>query len=358
MEGLMLKVRIFILLILLSGSIIGLGAHNFPLYAGDYKTIIDMDDNRIEVPADPKRIACMHGVSSERIIILGKGDCLVLSMKFSPWAHKFYPEINKFQTVEPPFTVDVERLLNLKADLVMYSPFPGEAEKYRSAGIKTACGFSAQKRPRTMDEYMDNFKRQFVFFGDLLGPDTKVRAEKYCEYFDRNVKKILAVTSKIDIKDRPKIYYGGRSGDILSSQGRASVMHWNTEVAGGNFLPQAIDNNFVEISMEKVYSWDPDIILISGWCDSPDIVKKNPAWATLRAVKSGKIYHIPKGIFTWDHASGESILLMIYMAKIFYPDKFIDWDMIKEMKKFYTEIYQKPITDLDTERILNNLPPM
>lgn len=328
-----------------------------PVYAADYRVITDMDDNKIEVPVNPGRIACMHGVSSDRIVMLGKGGSLVLSMKPSPWAYKLYPEIRKAQTVEPPFTGNVEKMLKLKVDLVLYSPFPGEAEKYRAAGIKTACGFSAQKRPRTVAGFMGNFKRQVMFFGDLLGPEAKTRAEKYCRYFDKKINRILAVTSRISTKERPTVYYGGRAGNLLSSQGRASVMHWLTEVAGGNFLPQAHDNNFTEVNMEQVFSWNPDIILISGWGNSPESVRSNPNWASMRAVRNGKLYFIPQGFFAWDHASGESVLFAIYMAKIFHPHLFKDWDMIGEMKSFYAEVYGKTITDKEAERILKCLPP-
>ncbi len=46
------------------------------------------------------------------------------------------------------------------------------------------------------------------------------------------------------------------------------------------------------------------------------------------------------------------------MAKILHTDLFKDWDMIKEMKIFYSEVYGKIITDRDAERILQNLPPV
>lgn len=328
-----------------------------PSDAMDYRTITDMDDNRIEVPANPHRIACMHAVSSDRIIMLGKGGDLVLTMKQSPWACKLYPEIRNVQIVEPPFTGNVERMLKLKVDLVLYSPFPGEAEKYRAAGIATACGFSARKRPRTMEEFMANYKRQVMFFGDLLGPEARKRAVTYCRYFDRKIGRILSVTSKIDKKDRPTVYYGGRGGDLLASQGKASFMHWITEVSGGNFLPQAHDANFTEVNMEQVLSWNPEVIFVSGWNATIESVKKNPAWAPMKAVEKGRIHLIPNGIFAWDFASGESVLLAVYMAKILHPDLFKDWDMVAEMRTFYSEVYGKTITDKDAERILRCLPP-
>jgi len=345
---------IFIVFLIFSG----LDFRNNSQAAGEYKTITDMDDRIIEVPSDPRRIACMHGVSSERIIILGQGDRLVLSMKASPWMLRLFPEIKNSQTVNAPFSGNIETMLNLKVDLVLYSPNPGEAEKYRAAGIKTACGFSPQKRPRTIEEYSDNFKRQISFFGRLLGTDAKERSDRYCKYFDKKINQIHSITSKIKQNDRPKVYYSGRGGNPLLSQGKASVMHWNTEVAGGNFLPQSMDNNFTEVNMEQVFAWDPDIIILSGWCSSLEVVKNNQNWASLRAVKNGKVYLIPEGVFTWDHASSESILLVIYMAKILHPDLFKDWDMKSEMKTFYSEIYGRTITDDDAERILNHLSPI
>ncbi len=275
--------------------------------AGNTKIITDMDDRKIEVPSEPGRIACMHGVSSERIFTLGKGDRLVLMMHPTPWAYRLFPEIRNLKRVEPPFTGNIERMLNLKVDLVLYSPYPGEAEKYRAAGIYSACGFSASKRPRSMKEFLENFKRQYRFFGDLLGGDARTRAEKYCRYFDRKMSRIMAITSKIPMKERPAVYYGGRSGNLLWTQGNASVLHWFVEAAGGDYLPRAIDNNFAEVGMEKVLSWNPDCILVSGWGTKPDIVKSNPAWATMKAVKKGSVNFIPQGIFAWEYASGESV---------------------------------------------------
>ncbi|MEA5114867.1 MAG: ABC transporter substrate-binding protein [Geobacteraceae bacterium] len=337
----------------------GLVPPNTLLHAGDYKTITDMDDRKIEVPVHPKRIVCMHGVSSERIMILGKGNCMPYSFtKPSPWAYRLYPEIRNVKIVPESFSGNIEEMMKQKIDLLLYSPMPIDTKKYQAVGIRTACAFSPGKRPRTLDDFLDNFKRQVRFFGDLLGPDAKARSERYCRYYDRKIAQIRSRTSRIAGKDRPAVYYGGRGGNLLSSQGMASVMHWNTEISGGNYVPRAMDANFIEVNAEQLLVWNPDVILISGWHNTLDSVKKNPKWANLRAVRNGKVYMIPTGVFAWEYASGESILLNIYLAKIFHPDLFRDWDMKKEMKAFYAEVYGKTMTDRDADRILRNLPPL
>ncbi|WP_005034532.1 ABC transporter substrate-binding protein [Holophaga foetida] len=335
-----------------------LGGTGSPIRAQGTRIITDMDSRKVEVPVTPKRIACMHGVSSDRITMLGKGDCLVLAMKPSPWAAKLYPETRNLQTVQAPFTGNVERMLSLKADLVLYAPYPGEAEKYRAAGLHTACGFSAQKRPRTLSDFLADFKRQVRFFGDLLGPDAKARSENYCRYFDRKIGSILAITSKIPPGKRPSVYYGGMFGNPLATQGKASVMHWMTEIAGGRFLPQAIDANFTAANLEQVLSWNPDVIFLSGWGSTPGSTFKSPAWAAMRATRSGRVHVLPTGVFAWDYASGESVLLAIYMAKQLHPEQFRNWNMVQEMRTFYSEVYGKTVSDKDAERILQCLPPL
>ena len=333
----------------------GISTHNIQLYAGNYKIITDMCDNKVEVPVNPQRIACMHCVSPEKIMTLGRGDSISFMAEQSPWAYELFPEIKNAKTNKG---VTPEQMLDKKIDFVLYTPGMTKAEPYSAVGLKAVCAFSADKRPMNLDEYMQNFKRQISLFGDLLGPDAKARADKYNKYFDKKVKQILSITSNIDQKNRPSVYYGGLHGSMSGSQGKGSVMHWNTEVSGGNYLPKKLDDNHATATVQQVSSWDPDIILLSGYCDSIDAVTNNPDWASMKAVKNGKVYRIPRGIYAWDHASGEGVLLMVYMAKIFHPGLFKDWDMIKEMKIFYSEVYGKNITDADAERILRCLPPV
>ncbi len=342
-------------IIMLLGISFGMSRTGSPLYAGENKIITDMCGNKVEIPADPKKIACMHCVSPEKIMTLGKGDRISHMAKQSPWAYRLFPEIKKAcanKSIKP------EDLLKEKIDFVLYTPGMTKGEQYSSVGLKTVCAFSAEKRPMNVNDYIENFKGQVTMFGDLLGSDAKARADKYNKYFDKKVKQILAITSKIDRKKRPSVYYGGLHGSLMGSQGKGSVMHWNVEVSGGNFLPEAIDDNHAKASAQQVLSWDPDIILLSGYFDSTDIAKKNPEFANLRAVKNKRVYRMPMGVYAWDHASNEGVLLMIYMVKIFHPGLFKNIDMIKEMKAYYSDIYGKKITDKDAERILQCLPPV
>ncbi|MBN2040367.1 MAG: hypothetical protein JW864_10015 [Spirochaetes bacterium] len=90
---------------------------------------------------------------------------------------------------------------------------------------------------------------------------------------------------------------------------------------------------------------------------SIDMVNDNPALINTEAVKNTNIYKIPTGTFWWDLASGETVLLPLFLAKKFYPDIFKDWDLIDEMKYFYSEFYNYKISDKQVNRILLSQPP-
>lgn len=322
--------------------------------AANVKTVTDMCDHEVTIPVSPERIACMHCVSPEKIMTLGKGSLISLMSEQSPWAYRLFPEI---KSAHSNAGVTPEQMLEMGIDFVLYTPGMTKAEPYSAAGLTSVCAFSAETRPMTLDAYMENFTRQVRFFGEILGPDAKERAERYISYFEETVSRILAVTSKIDAEDRPAVYYGGLKSDLLRGQGNGSVMHWNTVVSGGDYLPRALEDNHATATLDQVLAWDPEIILLSGLCDSVETVTKDPQWASLTAVKNGKVHLIPQGVYTWDHASNESVLLMIYMAKLFYPDLFKDWDMRREMMRFYSEVYGRSVSEADVERILNHLPP-
>jgi iron complex transport system substrate-binding protein len=323
--------------------------------AGDLKTITDMCGNKVEVPVNPKRIACMHCVSPEKIMTLGKGSSIILMAEQSPWAYKLFPEIKGAQSNKD---MKPEQIKDMKVDFVLFTPGMTKSEQYGAVGIKTVCAFSPEIKPTSIAEYREGFKKQVSFFGELLGPEAKIKADGYNSYFDKKVLQILSVTSKIDIKNRPNVYYGGMHNSMLGSQGKGSVMQWNTEVSGGYYLPKTLEGIHTKATMQQVVSWNPDIILMGAYCDSIEMVTKNSEWATLKAVKNGKVFLLPMGIYTWDNASNEGVLLMMYMAKLFHPELFKDLNMIKEMKTFYSEIYGKTVTDQDAERILKHLPPL
>lgn len=326
-------------------------------YAAEKRTVTGLDGVRIEIPSYPERIACFYHPAYDKIVMLDNGKRIAMMPRdANQWAYKFYPELKGIPIDKSGNIPDVERLLSLKVDLVFYPKGRRNVEKVVEAGIPAICPFDNNVVPANVDEYMAEFKRQIRFFGEILGADAETRAERYCAFMDEINSRVKAITADIPESAKPRVYYG-KATDLYSTQGYNSVMRWYTEIAGGIYLPKELQNYYVEVNRELIIGWNPDIILL-GMYGASDTGKENTGLKSLKAYSSGKVYVIPAGVFHWDMSSCETALLPLYLGKKFHPGLFKEWDIIKEMKRFYSEIYEIEITDEDAERMLNGMPPL
>jgi iron complex transport system substrate-binding protein len=321
------------------------------------RTVTDLDGIKIQVPDDPKRIACYYRPAYEKLIMFGKASRIVIiPHEASKWVYKFHPELKEIQTHTFSPTPDIETLIKLKVDLVIT---PGKYISMKAAadaGIAAISTFSDNIKPANINEFVSMFEKEVCFVGEVLGPDTIERSETYCKYLNNIVEKIKIITAKITEAEKPKVYYGKATG-FYSTQGNTSGMRWYTELAGGIYVAKNITTYSATINKEQIILWDPDLILL-GISGSSDAKTDSSEYSMLRASKSGKVYRIPAGIFYWDMSGCENALLPLFLGKIFHPQLFKNWDMIAEMKKFYSEIYKIKLTDIDAERILSGLPPL
>jgi len=325
--------------------------------ASGTRTITGLDGEKIEIPAYPERIGCFYHPAYDKILMLSSGSRIaMLPGDATPWAYKYYPVLKSVITQKTEGLPDLERLLALKVDMVFYPKGKINIGQVVEAGIPAVCPYTNNAVPTNIDAYMSEFKKQIRFFGEILGDDAKTRAERYCRYLDEINSKVKAITSKIPESDKPKVYYGKQT-DLYSTQGNNTIMRWYTEFAGGIYLPKDLQKYFATVSREQVIAWDPDIILL-GMNGAFDSKTGDSNLKEYRAYKAGKVYNIPAGIFYWDMTSCETALLPLYLGKMFHPELFKDWDIIKEMEKFYSEIYRIDMTDEDAERILKAIPPL
>lgn len=327
------------------------------LLAGATRMVVGLDGEKTVIPVSPQRIACFYHLAYDKIVMLSQGSRIaMMPQKATPWASKFYPELRGIPTAAFSAVPDVERLLKLNVDFVFYPKGHINIDKVVQAGIPAVCPFNDRFTPATMEDYTTEFKRQILFFGEVLGPDARLRAENYCKYLDRITVRVAAITSKIPQSRKPKVYYG-KVTDLYATQGSNTVMRWYTELAGGIYLPGKLPKYFAEVNMETIIAWNPDIILLGTYGSFDAAVNHFPV-KTLKAYTSGNVYRIPAGVFFWDMTSCETALLPLFLGKTFHPRLFKDWDIISEMIRFYSSIYHIDITKRDAQRILDGLGPL
>lgn len=58
----------------------------------------------------------------------------------------------------------------------------------------------------------------------------------------------------------------------------------------------------------------------------------------------------------WDRNTPEEALQIQWAAKIFWPDKFKDIDIIKETQSFYKQFFDYDLSTEDAQKIINASP--
>jgi iron complex transport system substrate-binding protein len=323
-------------------------------------SVTDLAGKTVELPADVKHVACISGPSYEKAFLTGGSDKIAMITPFvlgMPWAVKIIPNIKNLAVQTTEQDPNIEELMKANIDLVFFWDYEKPIQKMNEAGIPvltTTQIVNVANKPDSEEKFVQGFKKEINLFGEVFGSEGQKKAEEYDKYFDKKVKKIRTVTSKIPDNEKPNIYYaGGAKG--LTTQGKNTYTNWWVEMAGGNFVSKDIAQQKADVNVEQIATWNPDIIMM-GRINSTDMILNDQKWQDIKAVKDGKVYLCPEGVFYWDYSS-EGILLLEYLAKTFHPDLFKDLDMVAEIKEFYTKFYNYNLTDEDANNILIHLPP-
>ncbi len=110
------------------------------------------------------------------------------------------------------------------------------------------------------------------------------------------------------------------------------------DIAGGINVAKGCEGTAINVGIEQIIAWNPDYIFLA--CVSPDnkdaidFVLTSPDLQSIASVQNGDVYNC----FA-PHCRGappdKSLFNMIYMVKIFHPDKFEDLDLEKEGNEIF-----------------------
>ena len=129
---------------------------------------------------------------------------------------------------------------------------------------------------------------------------------------------------------------------------RIPIYYDPVEAAGGiNIAAGQTANVYgysVKVPVEQVVVWNPDFILIHGAPKTSRVkveqILQDPRMADVNAVVKKQVYYT-LGMQSGWHMP-RNLTEMLYMAKLFHPDKFKDLDPEAEGNAIYERLYGKP----------------
>lgn len=333
-------------------------AQNTENKKAEKKTITDMAGNKVEIPADIKKIADSWQAHNEVVTMLGAGDKIVatiLTEKSRPWLYKVNPQMNKAVTVfNSDGSANTEELVKTKPDVVFMPLNAKNATQVSQLGIPTIqLNFTD----------FDGLKKTFKLTGEILGDNAEKRADKYISYLDSKLKMVTDVTSKIPENEKPKVLHV-TSLSPLTVDGSDTIIDSWIKVAGGTNAASEVKGNNKQISMEQMLKWNPDVVILSSNTlmkqsgkQIKDDLLKDETWKQVNAVRNEKVYFNPDGAFYWDRYSAEEALQIQWASKTLHPDKFSKVDIVKETIYFYKNFLNYNLSPEEANKIINNEPP-
>ncbi len=181
----------------------------------------------------------------------------------------------------------------------------------------------------------------YRFVGDVL--DCAEKADLLAAFCDTLIASVEETAATIAEDDRVTFYYTAGGAGLQTSP--AGSNHTELiEFAGGiNVVDLPAENNGrLKVDMERILSWQPDVIIAS----TPAILKPVLQWEQVNAVADAKAYTAPTAPFPWLDApvSINRMIGLCWAAETLYPDVY-DFDLSEYTKEFYNLFYGTDLTD-------------
>ncbi|MFV0361233.1 ABC transporter substrate-binding protein [Tropicimonas sp.] len=301
-----------------------------------------------QATAEERRIADLWFAHNAVASMLGSGDEIKVTVckpEIYPWLYHMTPGLAG-ATVVPSGQPNTETLLSEGIGLAFVSNST-PAEPLRAAGIEThQLSFNSLQ---TLLAALDQT-------ADALATDVaQDRVVDYKTYLDDIQSKIAGRIAAVPDERRPRVLHLP-SIEPLQADGAETIIDEWIRLSGGRNAADGLTGNLQTVSLEQVLEWQPDIVIVGANAQQP-LPGPTGGWEGVTAVREGRVYRNPKGVFLWDRYSTEFALQLMWTSRLIYPELFADTDMRAEVREFYQRFFGYSASDEEVTRILDAQPP-
>ncbi len=231
---------------------------------------------------------------------------------------------NEYPAAGSGMDVNIEAVLKAKPDLVITWAIKPEGVLFmEERGLRVAA-----VHPESIEELY----AAIAFHGKAFGRESKameVNAEirRIFSYIARSLSHVRA-------SDRKKVLWLSTKPTTVA--GGTGIYDDLVKAIGAVNPAATYGQRYVEVSMERILAWNPEVIFIWGNAKYgvADILN-NSQWQHLKAVKSKQVFKAPE----WSTLSPRAAAAALLMAAKVYPEKFRTAEVEKELDVFYRRVF-------------------
>ena len=308
-------------------------------------TVTDMAGRTVVIPLRIDRIATIGPVPviNSYLFTLGAGGKIVNGLPHFALTRKWRvqtvlaPHLTGQPVLQGPSReVNMEVLLKLSPDVII-TMTPWNVKAFEDRGI-----------PILFLEWKNtsDIKANMKLLGSVLNRTS--RSDAYLRYFENTINRVRQGLKDVPEKSRPKVLYFDPS--TLTTP--LVIADWWIEEGGGRSVTAGISRSGnVRYSHEQVLLWNPDIMIVPSQ-EQIKAVCRDRRLAKTGAVLNKRVYAIPVGAHPWSHRTAEQPLTVLWAAKTFFPGRFRQVSMEREVQTFYRRFFDHELSDEDTRKIL------
>lgn len=326
--------------------------------SGETITVTDHEGNTVTLPKNIDRIAVCDilPLPSVLSVFFDSADKIVAMAPASMTAaensllSELYPEIlNADTSAISGSDVNTEELLKLDPQVVFYNAGSTQiGEKLRKAGFN-AVAISVNKWDynciETLNQWLD-------LLSQIFPDEANERADLVRKYSDESLKLVQERTATLSDTERARVFFLFRYSDssIVTSGQKFFGQWWADSIDAVNVANELAEDNSVTVTMEQIYDWNPDTILITNFTTAyPEDLYNNTIgnydWSGIDAVQNKRVYKMPLGMYRSYTPGIDTPITLLWMAKTVYPNLFDDIDITEKTIEYYKTIFNITLTD-------------
>jgi len=358
-------IALFLALIMIAASLTGCSGTGSQQTGSD-KTITVTDHNvdTVTLPRKIERIAVCDILplpsvlsvffdSADKIVAMSPSS---MSAAENSLLSELYPEIlNADTSAISGSDVNTEELMKLDPQVVFYNATSTQlGETLRKAGFN-AVAISVNKWNynciETLNQWLD-------LLSQIFPDEANERAALVREYSEKSMDLVKERTNSLDDAERARVFFLFQYNDssIVTSGQKFFGQWWADSIGAVNVANELTEDNSVKVTMEQVYTWNPDTVLITNFNTyyPEDLYDNNVGsydWSGIDAVQNHKVYKMPLGMYRSYTPGIDTPITLLWMAKTVYPDLFQDIDITEKTIEYYKTIFGITLTEKQANSI-------
>jgi iron complex transport system substrate-binding protein len=242
-------------------------------------------------------------------------------------------------------TANLEVVLQLKPDLILDvgSTTPTYVSLADRVQEQTGIPYAL------LDGRLDTSDHAYRTLGQLVRREAE--AGELARQAENILRTALQRVEKVPAEKRPRVYYA-RGPRGLQTGLAGSINVEAIEIMGARNVAADQRGGLANVSLEQVLTWNPEVIVTIDQ-DFAQSVRGDPNWASIEAVRTGRIYLSPKLPFGWIDfpPSVNRLIGLWWLGKVLYPQLFPE-DLKTIAREFYSTFYHVSVTNEQLDGVL------